>query len=69
MIIVIIYQNKHYGIAVDAIAGKQEIVIKSLNQALKNLRVFSGGTIFGDGTIGFIVDIEEFMEKAQELLG
>ncbi|HBD95178.1 MAG TPA: chemotaxis protein CheA [Spirochaetia bacterium] len=68
LIIIITYQNKYYGIAVDGIAGKQEIVIKNLNQALNNLRIFSGGTIFGDGTIGFVVDIEEFMEKSKDVI-
>ncbi len=65
VIIIIHFENKNYGIAVDSIIGKQEIVIKSLNEALSNLKLFSGGTIFGDGSIGFIVDIEEFMEKAK----
>lgn len=66
LLIIISYQNKSYGIAVDAIAGKQEIVIKNLNHALSNLKVFSGGTIFGNGQIGFVVDIEEFMENARD---
>ncbi len=65
IVIIIHFENKNYGIAVDYILGKQEIVIKSLNEALHNLKLFSGGTIFGDGSIGFIVDIEEFMEKAK----
>ncbi len=68
LIIIINYQNRLYGIAVDSIAGKQEIVIKNLNQALNELKVFSGGTIFGDGTIGFVVDIEEFMDNARRTL-
>jgi two-component system, chemotaxis family, sensor kinase CheA len=68
LIIIINHQNKFYGIAVDSIAGKQEIVIKNLNQALNNLKIFSGGTIFGDGTIGFVVDIEEFMEKSKDYI-
>ena len=65
MIIVIAYEQKRYGIAVDSVVGKQEIVIKSLNEALGALKVFSGGTIFGDGSIGFVVDIDKFIEKAR----
>jgi two-component system chemotaxis sensor kinase CheA len=65
LVIVITFEQKRYGIAVDAILGKQEIVIKSLNEALYRLKVFSGGTIFGDGSIGFIVDVEEFIEAAR----
>jgi chemotaxis protein histidine kinase CheA len=29
------------------------------------MKVFSGGTIFGDGSIGFVVDVEEFIESAK----
>lgn len=66
LVIVMKYDQKNYGIAVDSIVGKQEIVIKSLSEALDRLKVFSGGTIFGDGSIGFVVDIEEFLEAARE---
>jgi two-component system, chemotaxis family, sensor kinase CheA len=59
-------ERKSYGIAVDTIVGKQEIVIKSLNEALHRMKVFSGGTIFGDGSIGFVVDVEEFILHARE---
>lgn len=66
VVVVIIYEGKQYGIAVDAVLGKQEIVIKTLNEALENMRTFSGGTIFGDGTIGFVIDIEQFIVVAQD---
>jgi two-component system, chemotaxis family, sensor kinase CheA len=66
LVIVLGYERKVYGIAVDSIIGKQEIVIKSLNEALSRMKVFSGGTIFGDGSIGFVVDVEEFILYARE---
>jgi len=70
LVIIIGYEHNRYGIAVDAILGKQEIVIKTLNEALESLNTFSGGTIFGDGSIGFVVDIEKFVQAArQELKG
>jgi two-component system chemotaxis sensor kinase CheA len=65
VILIISYEGGLYGIAVDQVIGKQEIVIKSLNEVLRDMNLFSGGTIFGDGTIGFVVDIDEFMRKAQ----
>ena len=65
LVIVISYEGSRYGIAVDAILGKQEIVIKTLNEALAHLETFSGGTIFGDGSIGFVVDIEKFILAAR----
>ena len=65
LVVVIRYEGSRYGIAVDAILGKQEIVIKTLNEALEDLETFSGGTIFGDGNIGFVVDIEKFILAAR----
>ena len=65
VILLISYEDSLYGIAVDEVIGKQEIVIKSLNEVLREMNLFSGGTIFGDGTIGFVVDIDEFIKKAQ----
>ena len=65
IVLLIAYEDAIYGIAVDEVLGKQEIVIKSLNEVLREMNLFSGGTIFGDGTIGFVVDIDEFIKKAQ----
>ncbi len=61
LILLIFFEDRFYGIVVDRVVGKQEIVIKNLGDSLSNLNVFSGGTIFGDGTIGFVVDIEGFL--------
>lgn len=66
LILLISFGLSRYGIAVDGVIGKQEIVIKSLTEALSGLSVFSGGTIFGDGDIGFVVDIEEFIQAARK---
>ncbi|NPV01728.1 MAG: chemotaxis protein CheA [Brevinematales bacterium] len=63
--VIISHENKNYGILVDRIIGKQEIVIKNLGESLSHLSIFSGGTIFGDGAIGFVVDIEGFLDAAK----
>ena len=67
--VVISHENKNYGILVDRIIGKQEIVIKNLGESLSQMNIFSGGTIFGDGTIGFVVDIEGFLDTAKSKEG
>ncbi|HPQ00626.1 MAG TPA: chemotaxis protein CheA [Termitinemataceae bacterium] len=57
------FDHSHYCVVVDELIGKQEIVIKSISQnILKDCRFFSGGTIFGDGSIGFVVDMQGFLE-------
>ncbi|OHD60013.1 MAG: hypothetical protein A2014_03255 [Spirochaetes bacterium GWF1_49_6] len=63
--VIISHENKNYGILVDRIIGKQEIVIKNLGESLSHMSIFSGGTIFGDGAIGFVVDIEGFLDAAK----
>ncbi|OHD07465.1 MAG: hypothetical protein A2Y41_01430 [Spirochaetes bacterium GWB1_36_13] len=65
--IIIFYDNKHYAVVVDKVIGKQETVIKNLSEVLNDLAVFSGGTIFGDGTIGFVVDLDGFLDKVKDL--
>jgi len=66
LILLIGYGDRRYGVAVDGVVGKQEIVIKSLTEALAGIAMFSGGTIFGNGEIGFVVDVEEFIQAARK---
>ncbi|HPC72490.1 MAG TPA: ATP-binding protein, partial [Treponema sp.] len=55
--------QSHYCVVVDELNGKQEIVVKSMSQTiLQDCSFFSGGTIFGDGSIGFVVDMQGFLE-------
>jgi len=47
-----------YCLLVDALVGKQEVVIKSLGDTMKNLAGVAGGAILGDGRIALIVDVD-----------
>ncbi len=49
--------NKKFGLVVDELIEKQQVVIKSLGELLKNIKYISGATIFGDGSIALIVDV------------
>jgi two-component system chemotaxis sensor kinase CheA len=48
---------KKFGLVVDALKGKQEIVIKTLSGILRNVKSFSGATILGDGRVVLILDV------------
>jgi two-component system, chemotaxis family, sensor kinase CheA len=48
---------------VDDLLGKQEVVIKSLGENLKEVSGISGGAILGDGRVGLILDVNELMEE------
>ncbi|HPP05212.1 MAG TPA: chemotaxis protein CheA [Spirochaetota bacterium] len=61
--VIINFDNSKYCIVVDEIIGKQEIVVKNLGKILNKNRIFSGGTIFGDGSIGFVIDVQNLIES------
>ena len=53
-----------FGLIVDEIEDSVDIVVKSLPQFLKEIRVFSGASIMGDGTVALTVDVMGIFEKA-----
>ena len=54
-----------YCLMVDALVGKQEVVIKSLGDTMKNLPGVAGGAILGDGRIALIVDVDALFYQAK----
>jgi two-component system chemotaxis sensor kinase CheA len=51
-------QDKRFGVIVDELIGKQEVVIKNLGEAFSNVTGIAGGAILGDGRVGLILDME-----------
>lgn len=47
---------------VDGFAGKQEVVIKSLGETMKNIPGVAGGAILGDGRVGLVLDLDGVFE-------
>lgn len=43
-------------VLIDALIGKQEVVIKSLGETFRDQQVFAGAAILGDGRVGLILD-------------
>ena len=50
--------GKTFCLMVDELIGKQEVVIKSLGETLKDIPGVAGGAILGDGRVGLILDLE-----------
>jgi two-component system chemotaxis sensor kinase CheA len=50
--------GRRFCLLVDEFIGKQEVVIKSLGETMKNLPGIAGGAILGDGRVGLILDLE-----------
>ncbi|MDM8515170.1 chemotaxis protein CheW [Desulfobacterales bacterium HSG16] len=56
--------KKRYGLVVDHIIGVEEIVVNPMHQALKELNIYSGTTIMGDGSVTLILNVEGLAEHA-----
>ncbi len=56
-IVVLQADKQTFGLIVDKVHDTQEIVVKPLGKQLKNLAVFAGATIRGDGTVMLILDV------------
>jgi two-component system chemotaxis sensor kinase CheA len=46
-----------YGLVVDDLVSPEEIVVKPLSAVLREIGVFSGATVLGNGTLALILDV------------
>lgn len=55
-IIVVRYEDKRVGLALDNVIGEYQAVLKPLGKHYKKQEIISGATILGDGTIALVMD-------------
>jgi two-component system chemotaxis sensor kinase CheA len=53
-----------YGLVVDDLMSPEEIVVKPLSPVLREIGLFSGATVLGNGTLALILDIGATAERA-----
>ncbi len=58
-------QGAEYCLMVDALLGKQEVVIKSLGEAFRNVTGIAGGAILGDGRVGLILEMNALFNSSR----
>jgi len=58
VLIVVEVEGRRFGVLVDDLLGKQEVVIKGLGELFRNVSGISGGAILGDGRVGLILDMD-----------
>lgn len=58
LLVVIESNDRQFCLLVDDLAGKQEVVIKSLGATFKDISGLAGCAILGDGRVGLILDME-----------
>ncbi|MCW4046975.1 MAG: chemotaxis protein CheA [Candidatus Bathyarchaeota archaeon] len=54
------------GLVVDSVLSQQDILVKPLSETLKGIRGISGATILGDGQVVLVLDVGQFINKAQK---
>ncbi len=66
-IVVLKAEDRQLGLVVDRILDSEEIVVKPLGKQLKNVPVYSGTTIMGDGRVALILDVVGLAHAAKIL--
>ena len=56
-IVVLQADDRQFGLVVDHVSDTEEIVVKPLGKELKNVEIFAGATIMGDGRVALILDV------------
>jgi len=68
-IIIVQYREREVGLVVDRILGKQEIVMKPLEEHYKSIRGISGAAILGDGAVILITDVLGILQIVRDIEG
>ncbi|MFZ1918089.1 MAG: chemotaxis protein CheW [Terriglobales bacterium] len=64
-IVVLQADGQKFGLVVDEVSDTEEIVVKPLGRHLKNVTVFAGATIMGDGKVALILDVLGLAQHAR----
>jgi len=57
IVVVVEDEGRRSGLVIDELVGRQQVVIKSLGETMKNIPGISGGAIMPDGRVGLILDV------------
>ncbi len=64
IVVVVEDEDRRAGLVIDDLVSRQQVVIKSLGEALKNIPGISGGAIMPDGRVGLILDVGGLLKFA-----
>ncbi|UDF03983.1 chemotaxis protein CheA [Asticcacaulis sp. AND118] len=67
-VMVIQVGERRYGLVVNDVLDTEEIVVKPLASILRDVNIFSGATILGDGSVVLILDPNALSERAGNML-
>ncbi len=55
--------GRRFGLVVDRVLDTEEIVVKPLSSALKEIGLYAGATILGDGAVSLILDVASLLRR------
>ena len=64
-ILVLRSNGKRFGLLVDQVQGREEIVVKPIHAAMRKVTIFSGATLMGDGRVALIANAVGIIEHAR----
>jgi two-component system chemotaxis sensor kinase CheA len=64
-LVVVTHAGRRAAIAVDALLGESQVVIKPFNRLLRNLPGLAGSTLLGNGRVALILDVPALLNLAR----
>jgi two-component system chemotaxis sensor kinase CheA len=64
-IMVLQADGRRFGLVVDRVLNTEEVVVKALNSRFKDIGMYAGATILGDGKVGLILDASSLARRSQ----
>ncbi|WED23400.1 chemotaxis protein CheA [Vibrio sp. JC009] len=68
-LVIVRFGRARAALVVDNLLGEQQTVIKPLGAVFQNLSGISGATVLGSGDIALILNIQELIERAEQVTG
>ncbi|MBU2663129.1 chemotaxis protein CheW [Actinoplanes bogorensis] len=63
-IMVLQADGRRFGLVVDRVLNTEEVVVKALNSRFKDIGLYAGATIMGDGKVGLILDVSSLARRS-----
>jgi len=64
-VVIVELEGGKLGLVVDRVVGNHQTVLKALGRLYREVTIFSGATILGDGTVALILDISGLLRHAK----
>ena len=58
-------EGRRFGLVVDRVLNTEEVVVKPLTSRFKDIGVYAGATLLGDGRVALILDVASLARRAQ----